>query len=161
MHFLHFKFLLTFVRFSGPTKLKHLKFHVILTLTVIVLFAKERLTIEEPLQSAPVVERLNFDIEPSSLPTFEEKTNHDTWSTESIKNSLEASSVESLFRFADQLVKEATNEAKDTLKEELSLSFHSNSLQSLDFTSPKDIGTAEEPGKMIDMYLEKGKKYLY
>ena len=92
------------------------------------------------------------------MPELHEKTCADmvSWSLTQSKPDLDQSSVDSLFRYADQLVKEATDQAKETIKEELSLSFISNSTIDLndEISTPEDACEAKEPGKMIDMYMK-------
>eukprot|EP00794_Sanderia_malayensis_P005319 gene5319-5988_t len=129
----------------------------------------ERLVIEEPLQSAPVLRLTDvtseigpFDVKGETAVAIDEKLDMSvslsaSLSTNYGNSSLDASSAESLFRFADNLVKEATGRAKEALlREELSLSFVVNSTKSKDdFSSPENMASAKGPGEMIDLCVNK------
>ena len=63
-------------------------------------------------------------------------------------------SSESLFHFADRIVKEATSEAKRTIKDELDTTTSTTLIAPSDSTiSPCEIETDGGPGEMIDLFV--------
>lgn len=73
----------------------------------------------------------------------------------SFQSDISQSSIESLFQFADRIVKEATIEAKQVVREKLNASESSETEVSLDETlTPLDAEEVKGPGQMIDMYMK-------
>ena len=117
-------------------------------------FLQERLEYEDYVSSAYVPkEDLHMD---ELATTFNDTT---MLPDNSLESEVNQPSVESLFRFADRIVQEATLEAKKSIKDELNATMSTTLCPSTNETmSPFEFDAFNGPGDLIDIFIKRFEK---
>lgn len=116
-------------------------------------FLQDKLTFEDHLQSAPAPMETGQSSKEMLLPVTDQ-LKMTLNSEQSFESDINHSSIESLFRFVDRLVEEATHEAKLEISSDLSLTLSANGNDSFDKTLTPCEGI-NEPGELIDIYVKR------